>query len=251
MKAPALTLVLTAAMFGSAPVDAYIEEYPPFSRQETSGIIGVLLPAVDADHARYSSGAVRVRLTKDSLLIRDGRRTVVDTRRHGLDTAAERPVPVEVYHVDIDGDADEDFIVHSWYGGTGLASLTYRVDMYLRQTDGRYARVQYETLQPDGRDYRDLDGDGVPEVLVTGTYFGKEHNYYTYHAYRVRGGRLHRAVGVTGLPKYVWMTTKPNDKDTTLLTPREREAHSRQVDASIRTAPPAGSAGLGRPTTVE
>ena len=241
-----LTLVSYAAVVwtcGSAM--AYIEEYPPHAKDDAARAVTSLRPVVDTDNSRYRAGKVEVRLTDERISIRDGRTVLVDSRGHTIAEAGERPVPVEVYHLDLDGNGQLDFIVHSWYGGTGLASLTYRVDMYLRGTDGSYSRIQYETLSPDARDYTDLDGDGIPEILVTGTYSGDQHNYYTYHAYRARGGRLLPAVGVEGLPKYIWMTVKPNDQDTTHLTRQQRVAHTRRVDASIRTAPAAAAARKG------
>lgn len=247
MKA-ARTLALlsyAAAVWTCGSAAAYIEEYPPHAQEDLRRAARTLKTVLDTDNPRYRAGQVEARLEDGRLYLRDGRSVIVDSRGHTIAEASERPVPVEVYHLDLDGNGHRDFVVHSWYGGTGLASLTYRVDMYLRGTDGRYGRIQYETLSPDARDYTDLDGDGIPEILITGTYSGPEHNYYTYHAYRARGGRLLPAVGVQGLPKYIWMTVKPNDKDTTHLTRQERAAHTRRVDASIRTAPPAAAARKG------
>lgn len=241
-----LTLLLwcAAAVWASGgSAAAYIEEYPPHAKDDAARAMTSLRPVVDTDNSQYRDGKVEVRLTDERIYLRDGRTVLVDSRGHTIAEAGHRPVPVEVYHLDLDGNGQRDFIVHSWYGGTGLASLTYRVDLYLRSKDGRYSRIQYETLSPDARDYTDLDGDGIPEILITGTYSGQEHNYYTYHAYRARGGRLLPAVGVEGLPKYIWMTTKPNDQDTTHLTRQQRLEHTRRVNGSIRTAPAAAGKG--------
>ena len=144
----------------------------------------------------------------------------------------------EVYRVDLDGNGSDDFIVFSSYRGCGLAGYKYEVEILLKKGDNSYQKISYDTMANNPiEEFVDLDKDGKYEVIITDLYYGDKHNYFTYNIYEFKDYKLVNAdVKFGGFPKFVWITNKPNDKDTAHLTKEQRMALTHEKDNSIKYA---------------
>ncbi len=215
-------------------VYGFVENYPPYSFKNGLPNALDIKPILSGDQSKFSSKGVIAQQTKDSFLLRDGRLTLLDLKGLSVANAWDNPVPMEVYRVDLDQNGLEDFVVFSWRGGVGLASMNYRVDLFLKKSKEAYQRISYDTLNPDIKDFSNLNKDGKSEVIITGYYQGSKHNYFTYNVYEFNNFKLKNAdQKFKGFPKFVWLTNKPNDKDTMHLTQKERKIYAEKMNQSI------------------
>ena len=137
------------------------------------------------------------------------------------------------YKVDIDSNGLEDFIVLS-FSGTG--TLIGYVEIYLQEKGGYYQRISYEGSGIGTEDFVDLNKDGKTEVIITGVYQAHMHTYLSYDVYEFKNYRLVNADHkFKDFPKFVWMTYKSNDQDTTHLGVKEKRRHIKQKNGSIRS----------------
>ena len=203
-----ILLAILGIFFLGINAQAYIKDYPPYSFKEG-------LP-----------NALNIQPIK--------RNTLPDSKNLSLANAWDKPLPMETYRLDLDKNGLEDKVVFSWRGGCGLASMCYRVDIFLKDKTGHDHKISYDTMNPDIQDFSDLNHDGKSEVIITGYYQGKKHNYFSYDVYQFDGFKLKNAdKQFKGFPKFIWLTNKPNDKDTTHLTQKERAEHVREKNSSI------------------
>jgi hypothetical protein len=142
----------------------------------------------------------------------------------------------QIYRVNLDGNEMYDNILFSNEGGNGLGALIFKVVILLKKRDRSVEKISYETMANDPiKEFIDLNNDGRSEVIITGIYYGDKHNYFTYDIYELKDYRLVNANSkFKGFPKFVWITYKPNDKDTTHLTEDQRMALSKEKDGSIK-----------------
>ncbi|MBU2035786.1 MAG: hypothetical protein KKA59_08445 [Candidatus Omnitrophica bacterium] len=220
----------------SIPALAYFENYPPYKFKNGAPNHLKLEALVDFDKAEYKSkdGQVFVKFkeTPDSLdfIVRDGNITLVQLK----DKKAGLPLPSAVYKIDLDRNGLEDFIILYSYRGSGLAASEDRMEIYLKKNDKEYQKISYDTMSAMIEDFVDLNTDGKYEAIITNFYSGLKHNYFTYNIYEIKDSGLFNADSkFKGFPKFVWITDKPNDKDTTHLTKEERIDHTEKKDKSI------------------
>jgi hypothetical protein len=146
----------------------------------------------------------------------------------------ETPMPWAVYRVDLDKNGLEDFIIFYSYRGCGLAASADKVEIFLKKQGGEYQKISYDVMSAGIEDFIDLNHDGQYEVIITDFYSGKKHNYFTYSIYEFKDYKLVNAdLKFSGFPKFVWITYKPNDKDTTHLTDDEKAQHVDKKNESI------------------
>lgn len=219
----------------SAQAFAYVEYYPPYSFKEVPPASVEATPLLNETRNEFKSDDVLVRQTKDSLLLKDGTLILLDLKGLSLGGAIDRPYPMEIYRLDLDGNGLKDFVVFSWWGGAGLASMNYRVDLFLKKDKRQYQRISYDTMNPDMKDFVDLNHDGKAEVIITGYYPGKKHNYFSYNIYQFKNFRILNSDSIfKHFPKFIWLTEKPNDKDTQHLSEKERRLHTIEKNRRIR-----------------
>lgn len=190
---------------------------------------------VDFDKARYKSrdGKITARLKEKAdgfdFFLRDGKLVLAQIKE---DTP---PLPNSVYQVDLDGNGLKDFMIFYNYRGGGIGGQRDKVEIYLKKKQGSYEKISYDTMSAGLEDFVDLDRDGQYEIIITALYDGTKHNYFTYNIYKVSEYKLVNAdAQFKGFPKFIWITYKKNDKDTSHLTQEERHSQSEKKNASIQ-----------------
>jgi len=212
----------------------YFDEYPPYRFKDDRPKYLTLDPLVSLDKAEYKSkdGRVTARLKETSdtldLIVQEEGKVLVKMN------VKETPLPYAVYQYDIDRNGLEDFIIFYNYRGCGLAASSDKVEIYLKQNNHSYQKISLDAMSSGLEDFVDLNKDGKYEVIVTGFYGGKDHNYFTYNIYEFSGGKLVNAdLKFKGFPKFIWYTDKKNDKDTKHLSNKERAKHTEEKNSSI------------------
>jgi hypothetical protein len=126
----------------------------------------------------------------------------------------------------------DDFIVLIY---SGAGTLIGEVNIYLRKKEGGYAKISYEAAGIGIEDFCDINSDGKYEVIIVDVYSGKNHNYLAQDVYEFQNYRLVNADRkFKDFPKFVWMTYKPNDKDTVHLSHKARAKHIFKKESSIK-----------------
>ena len=161
---------------------------------------------------------------------------VIEIMREGKTVAGPYTVrdarwgPSPNYWADLNNDGRTDFIFGFWPGGTGLA-FSYYFLLFVISEKENYKRTKIFTAHADDNDFVDFEGDGVCEYVHTSFVFGyseaakdgKWHNYWVYNILGIRDGSLYIANEKDKrFPKWVWYTFKPNHKETTLITEKQK-----------------------------
>jgi len=138
----------------------------------------------------------------------------------------------QVYRFDIDGNGLQDFIVLLQIG---VNTLMRGTDIYLQKIEGGYQKISYEGSGNGIEDFVDINRDGRYEVIILDIYSGEKHSYFVYDVYDFKDyGLVNVDSKFKGFPKFVWMTNKPNDKDTVHLTKEVRSKHVEEKNRSIK-----------------
>ncbi|MBU4306034.1 MAG: hypothetical protein KJ893_10525 [Candidatus Omnitrophica bacterium] len=230
-----LPLTLVALLFICYDASAYLEDYPPYKFKDGPPQYFQAETLVDLDKHEYRSndGSVVVRLKKTDkgmdFLVKEAGFVLIN------ENIKEYPTPYAVYRGDLDGNGLKDFIIFYWYGGCGLAVNWNKVEIFLKkQTDG-YQKISYDTLASGLEDFVDLNNNGRYEVIIADIYSGGKHTYFAYNIYEFKDYKLVRADSkFNGFPKFIWFTHKPNDKDTTHLTEKERGEGKREGQRCLK-----------------
>lgn len=225
-------IFLTAFAFNAS---AYFENHPPYkSKEKPFKSLNVPL-LVDYDHPEYKSidGKIVIRLkeTADTLdfFIKVGGLILVKM------TERESPVPYAVYQSDLDKNGLMDFIVFYNFRANGLAAYESMTDLFLNMGGKGYRKISFKSMNVGLEDYVNLNNDDKNEVIITDTFCGEEHCYFSYSIYEFKDGRLVNAdAKFKGFPKFIWMTNKPNDKDTVHLTAQERASQVVKKNEAIQ-----------------
>ncbi len=236
------SIIILLLMFSLIPVSpisvsAYIEDYPPYKFKEGRP------PHLTAKEFVHDDKNASLHISPDGhyilqyndstenfkIFLKGGDKILIDKEEFSL------PFISNIYEADIDANGLNDCIIFSSYQGNGLAAYNDRVEIFLQYPNDKYIGIQYDTLSAGLEDFVDLDHDGDFEIIITGFYSGKEHNYFTYSVYELVEGRLVNADSkYMGFPKFVWYTYKPNDKDTSHLSNEERQECVKIKNDSIR-----------------
>ncbi len=213
---------------------AYFEDYPPYKFHKGSCPHLKAETLVNFDKSEYKSedGKVIARLKEDAdsldFLVQDGDIVLAKMPER------ETPLPWSVYRVDLDKNGLEDFIIFYNYRGCGLAASANKVEIFLKKDKNIYQKISYDAMSTGIEDFVDMDNDGKYEVIITDFYSGKKHSYFTYSMYEFTEYELVNSDSkFEGFPKFVWITYKPNDKDTTHLTKEERIRHVDKKNKAI------------------
>lgn len=214
---------------GFSTVLAYMENYPPhkfkdgpFNHLEAESL-------VDYGKSEYKSkdGRLLARLEESDFVLQEGK-TVLARKQN-----RECPCPYAVYWADVDKNGLKDFLIFYYYGASSLAGGS--VELFLNKDGKSYQKIIYETIRADLGDFVDFNKDGKYEIIITDIYGGSKHNYITYNAYEIKDYKLVNAnAKLKGFPKFVWITDKPNDKDTVHLTEEQRSEHAKEKERSIK-----------------
>jgi len=216
---------------------AYIDNYPPHKFKDGSYKHLKATELAGPKKSGYKSKDGKITVVFEGpqdegylyyLMLRDGETILIDEKY------ITTPFPYAVYMADLDKNGLQDFIVISNYRGCGLAAYNDKVDIFLKRADGSYQKITYDTMGAELGDFVDLNKDGKYEVIITDIYRGQKHNYFTYSIYEFHDYKLVNSDNKnTGFPKFVWMTDKPNDKDTLHLTQEEKQKHIEEKNKSI------------------
>ncbi len=233
-KMKIINITIAFLLFSASQVSAYFDNYPPY-RFKTGAprhIEAKLLVGFDKTKYRSPNGKVIVRLKESAndfeFLLKDGKFILAHIKDD------KPPLPSSVYEADLDKNGTRDFIVFYNYRGSGFASQKDRVNIFLKKKDGAYQKISYDTFSAGIEDFVDLDRNGRCQIIITWLYNGDKHNYFSYDLYQLKDYRLVNLDNVfRGFPKFVWITHKKNDKDTTHLNLDERAEHIRAKDSSI------------------
>jgi hypothetical protein len=148
---------------------------------------------------------------------------------------------LHAFSADLNGDGTCDFLFHNYSGGSGLAS-GYCDVTFLLSDRGGYSHTTVTTLWPDPGNYLVLGGKPcfihTEFSSVEKCKDGKEHGFWVYSILSVEGAalRLNNHL-VPGFPKTVWYTHKPNHRETTLLTERQKAELIKQAQSEIFPPP--------------
>jgi hypothetical protein len=215
---------------------AYFENYPPykFKNGPPKHLQDEPLIHLDYDGTEFKSGdgKVSVILTKTpnySFLVQEGKSVLVNKKND------EPPLPTRIYWVDVDKNGLKDFIVIYNYQMVGLGGYEDMIEIFLKRENNSYQKICYNSMSSGPEDFFDLDKDGRYEVVITDFYSGDEHNYFTYNIYEFKDYKLVNAdTKFKDFPKFVWITFKPNDKNTTHLTKKQKVLHTNEKNNSIK-----------------
>lgn len=230
-------ILISVLAFGVFPslAFAYFDNYPPYQFKDGAPKHLKVRPLVGFDKSKYKSkdGKIIIKLkeTADSFnfLLKDGKFILVDINKELV------PLPSSVYQLDLDKNGLNDFIVFYNYRGNGLASQKDKVDIFLKKKNSSYVKISFDTFSSGLEDFVDLNNNGSYEVIITDLFRGDKHNYFSYSIYKLKDYRLVNADNqFKDFPKFVWITYKANDKDTTHLISKDRLLHTQKKNNSIR-----------------
>jgi hypothetical protein len=137
----------------------------------------------------------------------------------------------QVYTADLNHDDAPDFIVNIWSGGCGLAAEGSLVTFLLSDGKG-YKAKSFFSYDFGPEDLVTLRANGPcyfiqTDVVRNGeemTQDGRDHSFWVYQLYRIRGGQFILANGAhREFPKWVWYTFKENHRETDLLTGEQKK----------------------------
>jgi hypothetical protein len=237
-------IIMYSAVSIKSLVFAHFEKYPPYTFKdgpykhlEDKPILGLLAERDTASVFQEGYIYAEIDASEDGIyfILKDGDLILQELER------SPRNFPDYVYWTDINNSGLKDFIVMYCDRGVGLAAYGGLVEIYLKSKTGSYTKISYHTLHIDEKDFVDMDGDGNYKVIITDMHGsdsrgkGRYHNYFTYNIYEFSAGRLINAgYKYKDFPKFVWITNDPNDKNTTHLTEKEKQAHTYQKDDLIK-----------------
>ncbi len=119
----------------------------------------------------------------------------------------------DAFVADLDNNGLNDYLVFYTYRGCGLGALSNYVELYLKQKNGKYRFISYNTMSAGLDDFVDFNGDGKYEIIITDVLMSGGHTYFSYHLYAIKDYKLVNVdAKYTAFPKYVWFTMQPNDK---------------------------------------
>jgi len=212
---------------------AYMENYPPYKFKDDpfKHLEAEVSAYYNTPEFRSKDGRIVIKFEEPfgltRLTIQDGKLALVKVKENG------GPLPHAAYQVDVDNNGFKDFLVFYHWGASSLAGD--QAEVFLNKDGKSYQKITYETIRSGLEDFVDLNQDGKYEVIITGVYAGKKHNYFTYNIYEIKNYKLVNAdAKFKGLPKFIWMTNKPNDRDTVHLTKGQRDADAEQKSRSIK-----------------
>lgn len=223
----------------SASASAYIEDHPPFNFKDgpPKHLEAQALVGEGKSESKSKDGRVYARLIEEKLyeidfILKDGDLVLAEMNPKIRDP--DSAFPHSVYRADLNKDGLDDIIVFSNYRGCGLGALADKTEIFLKNKEGGYHKIYFDSLSAGLRDYVDLDKDSRYEVIITDICFVKNHSYYYYNVYGFEGNKLvNTGKKFKGFPKFVWFTYKPNDKDTLHLSEAERLEQVKQRDLAI------------------
>lgn len=159
-----------------------------------------------------------------------------------FETEEGGPFVYATYYADLDNNRLKDFIMFSSYLGCGLAGYNDRVDILLQTERYIFSHIHYDTMSASLKDIVDINHDGIYEVIFTGFYSGRRHNYFVYSIYEIKNAELHNANKKYSqfFPKFIRFTHKPNDQQSTKITIEEKKEFLKRLPGVIKK--PAGDA---------
>ena len=147
----------------------------------------------------------------------------------------------DAWYFDLDGNGLKDFVICASYMGNGLPQD--EVILLFQAKPGKFRRIDYSTYGFKIGDFRDFDGDGKYEAVISSllrsaaSLDGKEHSYWVYAVYRIEKFDLKMANGLAaGYPKFNWFTEKPNSKETKKLSPVQKAEYIASLPSVIASS---------------
>ncbi|WP_333599484.1 hypothetical protein [Flavobacterium sp.] len=135
-----------------------------------------------------------------------------------------------------DGLPDIKFILP--FFGCGAFNYYCPVVYFLQNRDGSLSQVSFSDLllyDYQNRPERDLDGDGVYEIVVCSFQNYKKHNYLLFDLYHLQGNKLVNVNSKFNYPIMVQLLYKDNYKITKHLTRKQMRQFSRKLPDDYST----------------
>ncbi len=138
---------------------------------------------------------------------------------------------VRVWAGDLTSDRDghQDIVIATANPGNGLAACLCFARFFLH-TNGTYRTSDAISYNLDDNDFVDLNNDGRLEWIQTEFIYGvagrdgKAHNYWVMNLIHFRDGQPVLANAIDDrFPSWIWFTYKPNRKNTTQLSDRQKK----------------------------
>lgn len=149
----------------------------------------------------------------------------------------------DVFHADLNQDNVQDVIVISWTAGCGLAACSANVTFFLSNSEGSYLTKTFHDYEPGPPCF--IEQSNKKPAYINTAFIGsdqgkdgKPHNYWVYNVVEFEQNQMVLNNGRNDhFPKWVWYTFKPNRKETTLLTSKQKETFWEQSKDRIYFEP--------------
>lgn len=234
-------LLVVLALFWSTETHAVWDRYSPFekgqelppvtlseltdSKPDTAAVGDTILISYEfTDNAKTASRiSVDWPDAGDAILAL----SVGETKQFSGRINGGRVAPVSAYQADLNADGVPDYAVFTYSGGSGLAGQITYVTLLLSSPTG-YGCVRVFSYDTKTADLVNIDGHVY--LVHTSMIYGEEgkdgrnHNYWVYNLLKVSGKSL--VLDNTPdrrFPKWVMYSSLPNHKETTQLTPEQRQ----------------------------
>lgn len=123
-----------------------------------------------------------------------------------------------IYIADINGDSLADVKICCWYGGCGIASLNERVVYLFQQPDNTFKKVSYIDMSPCERLERDIDGDGIFEIITMDLIYHKNHSYWCFNLFNYKDNQFINVNNKADYPIIIQYLFRENYKITNKIS---------------------------------
>jgi len=240
-------LFLVALVAFQASASAYTENFPLHKFKGSQSKHLQIKPLVSSGDLYRTEGNYEYRSEDENIIIKAGwpkdASYFLQIKEGGFVLVDEKTElnPTAIYRVDIDGNGLKDFIVFKDYGGQGSGSWHDMVEIFLKEKEGVYHRIEYSTETASLEDFVDLNGDGKFAVIIEAQTLWNDvsrpdiaHTYSYWDIYEFKKFKLANANAKhKEFPEFLGWTFKPYVKDPWRMSREAKEQASKEKDISI------------------
>ena len=244
-----LSALLLLFFLGHLPTGlAYPENYSPFDKTDklTHPEFKILMEGgKDLDEKTVTSGEIT--LHRIPLIEPNGKRwqlsSIIEITFRGkvvgrINADKRYPYIGEVRETDLDGNGLVDFVIDVSYMGNGIPKDAMII---LLQTEaGKFRRIDFDTYSPSPDDFIGAGNDRrvlISDMVQSKSLDGKNHSFWVFVPYRVKGYSLVMDKSIPDFPKFIWFSEKPNSKPTDKLSQQQKDDFIRTLPAVIQSTP--------------
>jgi hypothetical protein len=123
-----------------------------------------------------------------------------------------------LYIADFNGDGLEDLKIVCCYMGCGLASLNVRVIYFFQKKDKEFTKISFDDKMDENRLERDINNDGIFEIITMTLQGHKAHNYWLFNVYNYKNDNLVCVNDKINYPIMTQLLFRDNFKITTKIS---------------------------------